>query len=154
MEDGMQHIDTGLLHLLNGTWNTAGTVFNSTDLISGTDSYELVAGGCFLLHRVDVAIGNKKMEAIEIIGSESNNGVFSVYAFDCNHRIETMKITLEKENVFKISGDLVRAKLIIESDGMQMEATWEKSLDGYKWIPWMDVKFTKQQDQHLIANRW
>lgn len=154
MDDGM-HTDNSLLHLLNGTWNTAGTVFNSPDLISGTDIYELVAGGCYLLHRVDVAIGNKKMEAIEIIENESNNGVFAVYAFDCYHHFETMQMTCEKENVFKISGNLVRAQLVIETDGMQMEAHWEKSGDGYRWMPWMNVKFTKQtQEQHLIANRW
>jgi len=36
--------------------------------ITGTDIYEWLPGGFFLLHRVDVVIGEQAVRAIELIG--------------------------------------------------------------------------------------
>ena len=143
------------LNVLSGTWNSAGKIVNSSETIHGTDSYEWVAGGCYLLHRVDVTIGAKKMEAVEIIGSdEAGDYMCPMYSFDSNHQFETMQLTFEKDHVFRIIGNLMRATLTIEADETHMEASWEKSEDGVSWKPWMEMKFDKvQHEQHIIAIR-
>lgn len=36
--------------------------------ITGTDSYQWLAGGFFLVHHVDVLIGQQPVQALEFIG--------------------------------------------------------------------------------------
>lgn len=36
--------------------------------ITGTDAYEWLPGGFFLLHHVDVHVGDEKVDAFEVIG--------------------------------------------------------------------------------------
>lgn len=143
------------LNALNGLWNTKGKIWGSKETVFGTDSYEWVAGGSYLMHRVDVTIGKEKMEAVEIIESEEDGDfICPMYSFDNNHQFETMQLTFERDNVFKITGDSIRAILTIEPGEKHMEAFWERLEDGGKWKPWMEMKFDKiARDQHIIAIR-
>jgi hypothetical protein len=34
--------------------------------------------------------------------------------------------------------------VVISHDGNSIMATWERSIDGSNWLPWMDVKLTKE----------
>src|SRR5687767_9890233 len=55
-----------------GLWNTTGRILPTTTSpeisVSGTDSYEWLPGGYFLLHKVDVQMGDERNETLEIIG--------------------------------------------------------------------------------------
>ena len=54
---------------LVGRWRSEGPVVGEVPVpITGTDIYEWLPGGFFLLHHVDVVIGEQAVPAIELIG--------------------------------------------------------------------------------------
>jgi len=65
-------IEYEYLNKFAGRWNTEGKIPSSETSpeinISGTDTYEWILGGFFLLHKADVIIGNEKSETFEVIG--------------------------------------------------------------------------------------
>ncbi|GAB3477021.1 DUF1579 family protein [Amycolatopsis cihanbeyliensis] len=60
------------LEAVVGRWRSKGrTVPTETEPsieISGTDTYEWLDGGFFLVHHVDVRLGGERYRAIELIG--------------------------------------------------------------------------------------
>jgi hypothetical protein len=52
-----------------GRWATDGHVIADPAVpVTGFDTYEVLAGGYFLVHHVDVQAGDRPVQAIEIIG--------------------------------------------------------------------------------------
>jgi hypothetical protein len=52
-----------------GRWATDGHMIADPPVsVSGFDTYEVLAGGYFLVHHVDVQVGDQSVRAIEIIG--------------------------------------------------------------------------------------
>jgi hypothetical protein len=137
------------LDVLVGTWRTQGqTVASPTDPsieIDGTDSYEWLGGGFFLVHRVDVRMGKEKVEAIEIIGSyDASTQTYPMRSFDNQGNFVTMRASVSEDGIWTFAGESERATLTIGDDGDTMTAKWERSEDdGSNWWPWMDMKFTK-----------
>ena len=75
------------LDFLCGKWRTEGEILDDSGevvgKIAGTDSYEWVSGGYFLLHWVDVSMGDTKIEVIEVIGSyDSADDSYAMRSFD------------------------------------------------------------------------
>jgi hypothetical protein len=57
------------LHAIAGRWATDGHVVGDPSvLIKGFHTYEVLPGGYFLVHHVEVTVGNQPVQAIEIIG--------------------------------------------------------------------------------------
>jgi hypothetical protein len=57
------------LGALVGRWRSEGHIVGDPAVpITGTDSYEWLPGGFFLLHHVDVMIGDQQVQALELIG--------------------------------------------------------------------------------------
>jgi hypothetical protein len=57
------------LGALVGRWRSEGHVEADVPVpITGTDIYEWLPGGFFLVHRVDVVIGQQPVQALELIG--------------------------------------------------------------------------------------
>jgi hypothetical protein len=133
------------LNPLIGTWKTEGEILgNPATKIQGTDQYEWVSGGFFVLHRVDVWMGDDKVETIELIGGfDAETGTFPMRSFDNQGNFTTMQARVEPDSVFIIEGDGIRSILTIAKDGQSMTARWEQSKDGLNWKPWLDMKFTK-----------
>jgi hypothetical protein len=133
-----------------GRWQTNGVIISDAVVtktkINGNDTYEWVAGGHFLLHRVDVMIGDERTEVVEIIGLEENepDHSFAMRSFDNQGKFTTMKGYLEEPNLFKIEGEGVRSKLVVNENHTIMNVFWEQSSDGVRWIPWMELKLTKE----------
>lgn len=135
------------LSFLVGKWHTEGEILKTPSSpfspIKGMDTYEWINDGFFLLHRVDVFMGDTRTEVIEIIGYDSNKKSYFMQSFDNKGELATMYATLEKSGVFKIVDNKMRSTLSVNKNGNHMMAKWERSEDGKKWIPWMDVKLTK-----------
>ena len=143
-DNAKTHVDA--LHFLIGSWQTEGEVLadeaNKTMTIKGTDIYELVLGGHFILHQADVIIDNKRTSVIEMIGEyDPLDESWKMRSFDNTGTYTTMKATLN-DGYLKIIGDKMRARLSIAEDGSYMFANWEKSEDGQSWDPWMELKFS------------
>jgi Protein of unknown function (DUF1579) len=84
---------TERLEVLVGRWNSAGrTVPGPSEpaiRITGTDTYEWLAGGFFLVHRVDVRMGDEKVEVIELIDDPSDSS-YPMRSFDRQGNFVTM----------------------------------------------------------------
>jgi hypothetical protein len=148
------------LHAVAGRWETSGHVIGNPPIpVIGTDVYEVLAGGYFLMHRVDVTVGEQRVQAIEIIGEpDAAGGGYLARSFDNEGNAELMHVTIDEDGVFHFVGgpDIaaaaqptdaptarVRSTLTIAEDRRSMTAFWERSEDGIGWHPWMNISFTR-----------
>jgi hypothetical protein len=127
--------------------------------VAGTDTYDVLPGGYFLVHHVDVTVGEHPVRAIEIIGEpDAVSGGFLSRSFDSDGNAELMRVTIDDNGVFHFTGGAevapaahptdaptaqVRSTLTIAEDGQSMTALWERSEDGTNWQPWMDISFAR-----------
>ena len=149
------------LWTIAGDWATSGHVVEDPPVpVSGSDVYEVLPGGYFLVHHVDVTVGAQEVRAIEIIGEQaSQDNTFLARSYDNEGNTEVMALTIDDEGVFHFSGGpeiapaaqpvnastaRVRSTLRIGPDGNSMTALWERSQDGTTWERWMDMTFTRR----------
>jgi hypothetical protein len=135
------------LEPLVGRWRSAGqTVPGAFDpglTISGTDIYEWLGDG-FLVHHVDVTMGEKRVQVIEIIGDyDTTTDTYAMRAFDGDGTTSTMRASVDGDGVWTFTDGSMRATLTIAGDGSAMAARWERSDDGASWGHWMDMRFTR-----------
>jgi hypothetical protein len=145
------------LHAIAGRWQTSGYVLGDPTIpVIGTDTYEVLAGGHFLVHHVDVTVGDQPVRAIEIIGEPDPSGGYLARSFDSDGKAELMSVTIDEHGIFHFAGGgdvaraaqpgdtstaRVRSTLTIAEDRRSMHALWERSEDGTTWLPWMDMDF-------------
>jgi hypothetical protein len=126
--------------------------------VVGTDTYELFPGGHFLVHQVDVTVGDQPVRAIEMIGEPDRDGRFLARSFESEGNAdELMHLAIDKNGVFHFTGggDIapaaqptaaptarVGSTLTVADDRTSMTARWERSDDGTTWRVWMDIHFT------------
>jgi hypothetical protein len=144
-----------------GRWRTSGQVIGEPAIpVVGTDLYDVLPGGRFLVHHVDVTVGDQPVRAIEIIGEPDGSGGFLARSFDSEGDAGVMHLTIDHDGVFRFvgSGDIapaaqptsaqtarVRSTLRIGSDRQSMTALWERSEDGSTWHRWMDITFVRSE---------
>ena len=149
------------LGALVGRWRSEGHIVGDPAVpITGTDVYEWLAGGFFLVHHVDVVIGDQQVRALELIGSyDPATDAFTARAYDNLGNITIMRTRVDGQGVWRFSGGgdvaavarpaaadaggAVRSTLTISPDRAGMTARWERSDDGASWQPWMDMTFTR-----------
>ena len=134
---------------LIATWRTSGIVLdeNGADMmtVEGTDAYEWMPGGRWVIHRVDVMMGTDRTRAVEMIGDPGPGGTFTMRAFDASGAFDTMALAVAGLD-FRTEGDGVRNTLTVAPDGASMTAFWERQRDDKSWIPWMRLTFQRQED--------
>jgi hypothetical protein len=145
-----------------GRWSTSGYVIGDPRLpVEGTDIYEPLPGGHFLVHHVDVTVGQQTVRAIEIIGEpDPESDAYLARSFDSDGNFEVMKLRIDDDGTFRFSGggDIahaaqpgdaptvqVRSTLTVSEDRASMNAFWERSEDGINWQPWMNMTFTRSE---------
>jgi hypothetical protein len=148
------------LHVIAGRWATDGHVVGDPSMpVKGFDTYDVLAGGYFLVHHVDVTVGDQPVQAIEVIGErDPDSDGFLARSFDNSGNCEVMRVTVDDASVFRFTGGpevaaaarpfgattvRVRSTLTPASDGNSMTALWERSADGQTWEPWMQISFTR-----------
>jgi hypothetical protein len=136
------------LDALVGHWRSEGqTVATRCEpavRIAGTDTYEWLAGGFFLIHRVDVHMGDDHVEVIEMIGPyDPATRTYPMRSFDHRGNFTTMHASVTDDGVWTFAGDAERATLMIAPDGRTMTARWERTDDGSGSRHWMDMNFTR-----------
>jgi catechol 2,3-dioxygenase-like lactoylglutathione lyase family enzyme len=153
--------ETKRLGALVGRWRSDGRVVGDPAVpVSGTDTYEWLAGGFFLVHHVDVVVGGREVQALEIIGEyDPTTESFTARAFDNEGNVTVMRALVDDEGVWTFTGGAdiapaaqptnanlggaVRSTLTVSADRSSMTAKWERSDDGSTWQPWMDMTFTR-----------
>jgi hypothetical protein len=148
------------LHAIAGRWETSGHVIGEPRIpVVGTDTYDVLAGGYFIVHHIDVTVGEQPVRAIEVIGeSDAAGGGYLARSFDSEGNAELMRVTIDDEGVFHFAGGpeiapaaqptdastaRVRSTLMVAEGRRSMTALWERSEDGINWHPWMDISFTR-----------
>ena len=150
------------LHAIAGRWKTSGHVIGEPQIpVVGTDIYEVFAGGYFIVHHIDVTVGDQPVRAIEVIGEpDTGSSGYLARSFDNEGNAEVMHLTIDSEGIFHFAGggDIapaaqstaqptagVRSALTIAEDRRSMTALWERSEDGTNWHPWMDMAFARSE---------
>lgn len=134
------------LNFLIGKWHTQGEILYadpSSRTIRGMDTYEWVSGGAFILHRVDVFVGNKRTEAVEIIGYDERQKSYFMKSFDSDGETPLMFAKLKKSGVFEFGDKKMRSTLTPSKSVGVMSAKWELSENGKQWKPWMEIRLEK-----------
>jgi hypothetical protein len=152
---------TQRLGALVGRWRSEGHIVGDQPVpITGTDTYQWLPGGFFLLHHVDVMLGQQQVQAIELIGQyDPASDAFTARAYDNLGNITVMQARVDEQGVWRFTGGgdvaplawpasaeasgAVRSTLTISPDRAAMTARWERSDDGASWQPWMDMTFTR-----------
>lgn len=161
MSDPDEHAPDQRLRSIAGRWQTSGLVIGEPAIpVVGTDIYDVLPGGYFLVHHVDVTVGDRPVRAIEIIGEPDGGGGYLARSFDSEGDTEVMHLTIDDDGVFRFAGGgdvapaaqpvsaqtaRVRSTLRIASDRQSMTALWERSEDGTTWHRWMDITFMRGQ---------
>jgi hypothetical protein len=141
------HRDLRPLAPLVGSWRSSGQTiagpFGPALTITGTDVYEWLGDG-FLVHHVDVLMGDERVQVIELIGDyDPVSGTYAMRAFDGHGTFSTMRASVDGDGVWTFTDGTTRATLTIDPDGRTMAARWERSDAGAGWQHWMDMHFTR-----------
>jgi hypothetical protein len=149
------------LGALVGRWRSEGHIVGEVLVpITGTDIYEWLPGGFFLVHHVDVVIGEQTVQAIELIGEyDPANDSYTARSYDNQGNITTMRARVDEHGTWTFTGGgdvaaaarpssagasgAVRSTLTVSPGGDNMTARWERCDDDAGWQPWMDMTFTR-----------
>ena len=128
-------------------WRTSGRVLDADGAevmrVEGSDEYEWMPGGGWIIHHVDVMMGDEHTRALEMIGDPSEDGVFTMRAFDASGAFDTMTLTAE-DRTFRSEGDGVRNTLTVAPDGRSMAVLWEQQGEDKSWFRWMEITFARR----------
>jgi hypothetical protein len=150
------------LGALVGRWRSEGYIVGEVPIpIIGTDIYEWLPGGFFLVHHVDVMIGDQRVQAIELIEYDPTTDTFTGRAYDNQGDITILHARVDEHGVWTFTGGgdvaavarpsaagargAVRSTLRVSPDRGSMTAKWERSDDGATWQHWMDMTFTRMR---------
>jgi Protein of unknown function (DUF1579) len=136
-----------LLGLVVGRWRTDGHIIGDPPVpIVGSDIYEWLPGGFFIVHHVDVLVGEQRVQGIEIIGDyDAATDSFTGRTYDNQGNITVMHARAQGRGVFTFAGRgdvareaqptaeptaAVRSTLSVNPEQETMRARWERSADG------------------------
>lgn len=129
-----------------GNWNTIGLIPATKESpeisVKGSDSYEWLPGQFFLLHKVDVLVGNDRNETLEVIGYDKHAGYYILQHYDNKGHSGRMTGTLS-DGVWTFLGDTLRFRGGFKNNNKEFSGTWEQLNDGRKWVHFMDIILRK-----------
>jgi hypothetical protein len=141
----MSKIETTNWKRLIGKWNTEGRILtNQNDLeskITGTDSYEFILNGNFILHKADVLMGNVRSETYEIIALENPNEKVKMQYFNSEGENGIMFGFLNG-NVFRIESENLKFAGTISNDSTII-GTWQQLSEENMWHDFLEMKLSK-----------
>lgn len=144
MEDN--RLEYEQLNKFAGKWNTTGTIpasGSSPEIrISGTDTYEWLPGGFFLLHKVAVLVGDDKNDTFEIIGFDKQRNLYTMQHYD-NKGNSGFMTAFYKDGIWTFLGDKLRFTGGFKEHDSEFSGVWEQSSDGNNWTHFMDIKLTR-----------
>lgn len=140
-------------------WRTEGNLNEDPRVrILGTDTYAWLPGRHHLVHTVDVVVGDQVVRAVELIGGDDPvAAAFTARSFGADGSVSTMRAEVDAAGVWRFTGGPevapaaggatqggTRSTLTVDPGGASMHAAWQRSEDGTRWLPWMDVRFTRE----------
>ena len=133
-----------------GRWRSSGSVldeYGSTVVatISGTDVYSWASSGNWIVHDVDVLMGDERILVTELIGGrDADSGGWQMHAFDKSESPGQMSLIPRSDGTFLLQGQGVRSWLNIAAGPGLMTTRWEREIDPGEWALWMDMCFERE----------
>jgi hypothetical protein len=125
-----------------GKWSTVGKIPVSDTTpeikISGTDTYEWLPGKFFLLHKVDVNVGDDKNKTFEIIGFDWQKYLYTMQYYDNKGNSGFMTANCN-DGVWTFIGENLRFTDGFKNHDKVFSGIWEQSTDGENWTHLMDI---------------
>jgi hypothetical protein len=141
----MAKMETSKFARLIGVWNTTGQIVsgNKTLRLNGTDTYEFILGGNFILHKADVNMGSEKSETIEIISLDDSEDKAQMHYFNTKAESGTMSGQII-DNEFLINGDGIKFAGIINNGNTEVAGKWFLQKEDNTWNEFIELKLEKQ----------
>lgn len=142
----MNKIENSNFNRLIGTWKTKGKILKTDhapeSLIAGTDSYEYILDGHFILHKADVLMGDIKSKTYELIKLE--NSIEKAHMQYYNSAGESgIMFAFLNENGFKIESETVRFNGSISMDNSSITGTWQQLSENNVWADFLEMQLSK-----------
>ena len=142
----MGKIENSDFKRLIGKWNTEGKILtnqnDSEAKIIGTDSYEFILNGNFILHKAAVLMGNTKSETYEIIALENANEKVKMQYFNSEGENGIMAGFL-KGNDFRIESENLKFKGTISNDNTSITGIWQQLSEDNNWLDFLEMKLSQ-----------
>jgi len=134
------------LNAIIGRWITEGETVSASGApsvpIVASDVYQWGPGGHFVVHPAYGRMGTVGVGGVEIIGYDQNTGQFRTWFFDSQGNV-TMEALVVQGETWRWIGERVRCTGTLTDDGKTLVACHERSDDGVKWVPSMNVTLRK-----------
>jgi hypothetical protein len=147
----IENKETAYNHLgrFAGQWTTEGQVLPSANKagieVKGTDTYEWLPGGFFLLHKVDVKIGEEKVQTLEIIGFDESANHYTMQHYDNKGNAGLMTATL-MDNLWIFRGESLLFKGGFSKEDTVFSGVWEQLNSEKVWVPYMNIRLVRASE--------
>ncbi len=131
---------------LLGVWKTSGQIQSDkqTLTLSGTDSYELILHGNYILHKADVRMGDEKSETYEILAIDSSSGKAEMRFFNSSGESGVMTAQIVDDE-FRIDGDRLKFAGKINDGDTEIVGKWFRQSDDTSWSEFIELRLEKQK---------
>jgi hypothetical protein len=134
------------LEVFIGRWMTEGEIAGgaggeSTRIVA-SDVYQWLPGRHFVMHPAYGRIGTAGVGGLEVIGYDAATGQFVTYFFDSQGNMSSQAL-LYRDGTWLWQGRKARCTGTFEDGGKALMARHERSDDGLKWVPSMEVTLRK-----------
>jgi hypothetical protein len=141
-----QRIEGTEMEIFVGNWKTNGRMFETNENpemeIIGTDTYELILDGFFLLHKADVLMGNEKSKTFEIIWLNHDDDQASLQHYNNAGSLGLMSGRL-KLREWMISGEELRFHGKFNENYDQLSGRWQKLDSQKKWVNFIEIQLNR-----------
>lgn len=130
-----------------GKWSTEGRILETNEnpsiKIKGTDTYELILDGFFILHKANVLMGKDISQTYEIIGIGKSEKQFTMQHYDNSGALGLMSATL-KNGTWNYAGKELRFTGRFNRNGNEFSGLWQK-LNKSKWVDFIEINLSKKK---------
>jgi hypothetical protein len=130
---------------LIGVWKTEGTIITEKGSVTltGTDSYEFILEGNYILHKAHVTMGDEKSETLELIGFDNSMHEAKMQYYNSKGESGLMTSSII-ENTFIIKGDKLKFEGSINDTNTTVNGTWYMQAEGTQWKGFIELTLTKK----------
>lgn len=128
---------------LIGIWKTSGEIVKDNSILDGTDSYEFILDGNFILHKANVKMGKEKSETVELISIDHSSAKASMQYFNSKGERGLMSASLTG-NDFRIEGEGLKFIGTINEEDTELTGKWYLQAENQDWTEFINLKLQKE----------
>lgn len=140
----MNKIENSIFKRLIGVWETLGEIKSGQGRhkLVGTDSYELILDGNYILHKADVKMGNERSETLEIIKLDITLNESKMQYFNSKGEEGIMKCSINDKEL-KIEGTGLKFSGLFDEENTKINGKWYIKTNNEEWREFIDLQLVK-----------